>query len=515
MYRTVAQLDSLSNLLATWFPAYFTRFSLPEASVQGRPVFALRLRAGGGGERRGVLLVGGTHARELMNPDAIIELAVDLFVSHANGTDIVYGGKRWAASDIKLILEALDLWLVPCMNPDGRVHSMTVEAMWRKNRRDNPGTACDGVDLNRNFDVLWGVTQGQTSCSPCSDVYAGPSAFSEPETRNIKHLLDTRRVDCFVDVHSYSELILWPWGHAPSQTVDPSKRFTTLASGTCTGIPVPGYQEFIPAQDQQRFQTVGSRIHDAIAAVRGRLYTNQPSVALYPTTGTQSDYAYSRHIADSKLRKTYGYTFETGPYAGSAQTSFQPADPTLVKRDAKSGMIALMQQCICAIELIGVRFFRADTEVNALRTVRDRLLATTDAGREWIALFERVQLPLLGALLGDEKLLSEAAELVKRAASLARNDKAKLTDDDVDPGIRLVRALAKKADTPGARRDLKAVETELESLRGQQMRSAIERLMTEKPRARKATAPNKGRGTKKAASKAAKRTPVKKPRKAP
>ena len=161
MYRTVAQLDSLSNLLATWFPAYFTRFSLPEASVQGRPVFALRLRAGGGGERRGVLLVGGTHARELMNPDAIIELAVDLFVSHANGTDIVYGGKRWAASDIKLILEALDLWLVPCMNPDGRVHSMTVEAMWRKNRRDNPGTACDGVDLNRNFDVLWGVTQGR------------------------------------------------------------------------------------------------------------------------------------------------------------------------------------------------------------------------------------------------------------------------------------------------------------------------------------------------------------------
>ena len=299
MYRTVAQLDSLSNLLAAWFPGYFTRFALPEASVQGRPVFALRLRAGGGdGERRGVLLVGGTHARELMNPDAIIELAVDLFTSHANGTDIVYGGKRWPASDIKVILESLDVWLVPCMNPDGRVHSMTVEAMWRKNRRDNPGTPCDGVDLNRNFDLLWGVTQGQTSCSPCSDVYAGPSAFSEPETRNIKHLLDTRRIDCFADVHSYSELILWPWGHAPSQTVDPSKQFTTLASGTCAGIPVAGYQEYISARDQQRFQTVGARIRDAIAAVRGRSYTNQPGVALYPTTGTQSDYVYSRHIAE-------------------------------------------------------------------------------------------------------------------------------------------------------------------------------------------------------------------------
>ena len=518
MYRTVAQLDSLSNLLATRFPGYFTRLALPEVSVQGRPVFALRLRAGGGEERRGVLLVGGTHARELMNPDAIIELAVDMFTSHANGTDIVYGGKRWPASDIKLILESLDLWLVPCMNPDGRVHSMTVEAMWRKNRRDNPGTPCDGVDLNRNSDVLWGVTQGQTSCSPCSDVYAGPSAFSEPETRNIKHLLDTRRIDCFADVHSYSELILWPWGHAPSQSVDPSKRFTTLASGTCAGIPVAGYQEYMSTRDQQRFQTVGSRIRDAIAAVRGRSYTSQPSVALYPTTGTQSDYAYSRHIANSSLRKTYGYTLETGPFTGSVESSFQPADPTLVKRDAKSGMIALMQQCICAIELIGSQVFSADREVNALRKVRDDLLATTDAGREWISLFERVQTPLLGALMGDKKLLAEAGEVLKRAAAVTRNDAEALTDEDVDRGIRVVRALGKKAEGADTRRDLRAVERQLGSLRGLRMQGAVERLMSEKPHARtsaaKKAATKKTAGAKTAGAKTAtKKSSAPKPRK--
>ena len=107
----------------------------------------------------------------------------------------------------------------------------------------------------------------------------------------------------------------------PSQTVEPSKRFTTLASDTCAGIPVAGYQEYISTVTQQRFQTVGSRIRDTIAAVRGRSYTNQPSVAVYPTTGTQSDYAYSRHIANSSLRKTYGYTFETGPLTGSAESS--------------------------------------------------------------------------------------------------------------------------------------------------------------------------------------------------
>ena len=311
MYRTVAQLDSLTNLLAAWFPAYFMRFPLPEPSVQGRPVFALRLRAGGGGERRGVLLVGGTHARELMNPDAIIELAVDLFVSHVTGTDITYGKRTWSAADIKLILETLDLWLVPCMNPDGRVHVMTVDDLWRKNRRDNPGTECDGVDLNRNFDVLWGVTQGQTSCAQCSEVYAGPKAFSEPETRNIQHVLDTRRVNCFVDVHSYSELVLWPWGHAPSQTVDPSKRFTTLPTGTCAPIGVAGYQEYIPPRDLQRFQTVGSRIvtrSPPCAAVCTPASRQSPSTrrpgrrATTPTAGTSPTPACARPTASPSRR---------------------------------------------------------------------------------------------------------------------------------------------------------------------------------------------------------------------
>jgi hypothetical protein len=51
-------------------------------------------------------------------------------------------------------------------------------------------------------------------------------------------------------------------------------------------------------RDVLRFQTVAQRVVDAIAAVRGRAYTPQPGIALYPTTGTHSDYAYSRHIAD-------------------------------------------------------------------------------------------------------------------------------------------------------------------------------------------------------------------------
>ena len=481
MYRTVAQLDALTHLLASWFPGYFTRVQLPETSVQGRPVHALRMRTGEGGDRRGVLVVGGTHARELMNPDAVVELAVDLLVSHANGTDIVYGGRRWSVAEVRLILETLDLWLVPCINPDGRVHAMTVDRMWRKNRAVNAGSACVGVDLNRNADVVWGVTQGQTSCSPCSDVYCGPHAFSEPETRNVKHLLDTRRIDTFADVHSYSELVLWPWGHAASQTHDPAQRFTTLPSGTCTTIGPAGYQEHIAALDLQRHQTVGLRVVEAIAAVRGRTYANKPGVSLYPVTGAQSDYVYSRHITDPGLRKTYGFTLETGPWMGSVEESFQPSDPEPAKTDAKSGLIALMQQTICAIELIGMRFFATGTEVDSLRGVRDELLATTKAGREWILLFQRVQQPLHGERLGDQQLLSEAAKLVRKAGVGTADETVRVTDEDVERAVRISRTVAKRTTSPGVRRDLQSVERHLHRVRGLSVAPAVNELMAHPP----------------------------------
>jgi len=479
MYRTVAQLDGLTGLLAAWFPQYFTRIALPEASVEGRPIYALRMRFGAGPDRRGVLVVGGTHARELMNPDAIVELAVDLLVSHATGTDIVYGGRTWPANDIKILLEALDLWLLPCLNPDGREYVMTADDLWRKNRRDNSGTPCDGVGRDRNLDILWGVTEGQTSCSPCSEVFCGPSAFSEPETRNVKHLLDSRRVNCFVDVHSYSELVLYPWGHAPTQTTDPTQRFTTLPSGTCAPIGRPGYAEYMPPGDLLRFQTVGQRIVDAIKAVRGRVYTSEPGVALYPTTGTNSDYAYARHIADPSLGKVYGYTLETGPSVGDVRESFHPADPTPVKTDTKSGIIALAQQCICAIELIGIRLLGRTLPLDALRHVRDEVLATTEAGRAWIALIENVQGDVLADVLADELLSEHARALLERTVRLADDDRLRIDEDDVERGLAFIGRLAERS--AEIRADLDAVSAELRGMAGIAFSEAIERLMARPP----------------------------------
>jgi len=50
---------------------------------------------------------------------------------------------------------------------------------------------CDGVDLNRNWDWHW--AESSASHDPCDDTFAGPHAFSEPETRAVSDfILDHR-----------------------------------------------------------------------------------------------------------------------------------------------------------------------------------------------------------------------------------------------------------------------------------------------------------------------------------
>ena len=479
MYRTVAQLDSVMEFLATFFPQLCTRHEMPNRSVQGRPIYALRMRAGGGSNRRGVLLVGGMHARELMNPDAIVDLQLDLVRCYLNETGLTLGGRSWSALDIKVMIEALDIWMLPCANPDGREYVMTADDMWRKNRRDNPGTPCDGVDVNRNFDFVWGVTGAQTSCSPCQLTFVGPGAFSEPEARNVKYLCDTHRIDVFCDVHSYSELVLYPWGHAPTQTTDPSQRFTSLATGTCLPLNPPGHQEYMPPRDLLRFQTVARRVADAIRAVRNRVYTPVSIQELYhsTTTGTSTDYVYSRHIANPALRKTYAFSFETGPFVGNMPDSFHPADPEPVKRDTKAGMLALIQQSVCAIEFIGAMFLRRTSEVGAFRGVRDELLAATEAGRGWLSLFERVQSPLLGAILADPALTRQATGLLERARELIEDEAAVVGARDVEQGLAMLDALAGSDSPAGLRRDLATVRKQLAKAGGASVRTVLDTLL--------------------------------------
>lgn len=72
---------------------------------------------------------------------------------------------------------------------------------WNKNM--SPQAACPGVHLDSNFDVAWNSSKVISSCSP---IYAGPSPFSEPETRAIRDVLHhySNRIIAYIHVHAGS-----------------------------------------------------------------------------------------------------------------------------------------------------------------------------------------------------------------------------------------------------------------------------------------------------------------------
>lgn len=82
--------------------------------------------------------------------------------------------------------------------------------MWRKNRAKTDKGNCLGIDNNRNFDAKWGGPGA--SKDPCHEMYHGPSAASEPETKAIQNTIleisKRQGVAIYLDWHSYGQMIL-------------------------------------------------------------------------------------------------------------------------------------------------------------------------------------------------------------------------------------------------------------------------------------------------------------------
>lgn len=390
-YLSTAGVNSSLSYLVTNYSAICQFVQLPERSVEGRPVGALRL--GTETDNPGVLLVGGTHARELINPDLLVRFTLQLCRAYILGAGLTYGAKAWSSADVRLVIEGVDLIVLPLLNPDGREHVFDPAGYqwWRKNRSVNAGSSCRGTDLQRNYDFVWPWTIGNTSADPCSDQFKGSAAFSEPETRNVRWLLDTYpRIVAFADIHSFSELILYPWGDDKIQTSDPSQNFQNSAWDGQRGDKAGGYAEYMAPGDIRRFVTLAAEVRDAIRATRGRSYTVMPGIDLYPTSGTSSDYAYSRHERPGGKRKVWAFVIGTNTGFVNGQRDdpygFQPpySDAVLVMDEVSSGLMQLLLS-FARTTVPDVRELRLTPAVRQVEAARLEVATTGPSGpNAWV-----------------------------------------------------------------------------------------------------------------------------------
>jgi murein tripeptide amidase MpaA len=331
VYLNVTEIESALAALAATYPTRCELITTPHPTHEGRTTAVLRVGLRPAADVDGLLLLGGVHAREWVPPDALVSLAADLLEACDGGTGLGYGGASYTAAQIDRLLQTMNLFIYPCVNPDGRAHSQTTAANWRKNRRPAPpgsaGASCIGVDINRNFDFLWdhltkfasdsGVSASSNPCD--SNVYRGPSPSSEPETSNVVWLLDTYpRIRWHVDVHSAVPVVLYSWGSDEDQSTTPGDSFLNAALDPVRGRGGDVFGEFISSRDLAVATTLAERVRDGVSAVRSSDYPVEQAMTLYPTSGASDDYAFSRHFADPSRTKVHAWTVECG-------TSFQPA----------------------------------------------------------------------------------------------------------------------------------------------------------------------------------------------
>ncbi|XP_034876196.1 carboxypeptidase A4-like [Mirounga leonina] len=120
---------------------------------------------------------------------------------------------------ITSILEKMDIFLLPVANPDGYVYTQTQNRLWRKTRSHNPGSPCVGTDPNRNWNA--GFAGEGASDNPCSEVYHGHHANSEVEVKSVVDFIQEHgNFKCFIDLHSYSQLLMYPYGYTVKKAPD-------------------------------------------------------------------------------------------------------------------------------------------------------------------------------------------------------------------------------------------------------------------------------------------------------
>jgi carboxypeptidase T len=233
---------------------------------------------GPGGAAKPKLFVNAAiHAREYATAPLVLAFAKQLLTGYGTNADATW------------ILDHHEIHLLLQTNPDGRKKAET-GLYWRKNTNEaycGANSNNRGADLNRNFTNSWNVTHGSgSSGNACDETYRGPSAGSEPETQAVEAYVRTLWPDrrgpnntdpapadtsgIHIDVHSYGELVLWPWG------------FTSQKAPNSTAL-----------------QTLGRRF----AYYNGH-YPDQ-SIGLYPTDGTSDSVSYGE-------LGVAAYTFEIG-----------------------------------------------------------------------------------------------------------------------------------------------------------------------------------------------------------